>query len=74
MNAGGEQQGAFDAEEDRALDALALAWGDAYKFYVAGGQWQAWRDGAADEDVLTGSTPDELNAAIRADRAREGTS
>ncbi len=34
---------------------------------------RAWREGSADEDVLTGSTPDELNAAIRADRAREGT-
>ena len=74
MNAGGEQRGAFDADEDRALDALALAWGDAYQIYVAGGQWHAWRQGAADQDVLTGSTPDELNAAIRADRAREGTS
>ncbi len=74
MNAGGELRGVFDVEEDRALDALALAWGDAYQIYVAGGQRQAWREGAADEDVLTGSTPDELNAAIRADWAREGTS
>ncbi len=73
MNSGGEQRGVFDVDEDRALDALALAWGDAYKIYVAGGQWQAWREGSADEDVLTGSTPDELNAAIRADWAREGT-
>ncbi len=74
MNSAGEQRGAFDAEEDRALDALALAWGDAYKFYVAGGHWQAWRQGAADQDVLTGSTPGELNVAIRADWGREGTS
>ncbi len=74
MNAGGEQRGVFDVDEDRALDALALVWGDAYKIYVAGGQWHARREGSADEDILTGSTPDELNAAIRADWAREGTS
>ncbi len=48
--------------------------GAAYEVYVVGGQWQAWRQNAGDEDVLTGSTPDELNAAIRADWAREGTS
>ena len=73
MNAGGEQRGVFDVDEDRALDVLALAWGDAYEIGVVGGQWQAWRRGAGDEDMLTGSTPDELNAAIRADCAREGT-
>ena len=74
MNGGGEQRGVFDVDEDRALDALALAWGDAYEIYVVDGQWQAWREGAEDEDVLIGSTPDELNAAIQADWAREGTS
>jgi hypothetical protein len=74
MNGGGEQRGVFDVDEDRALDALALAWGDAYEIYVVDGHWQAWREGAEDEDVLIGSTPDELNAAIRADCAREGTS
>jgi hypothetical protein len=65
--------GVFEVDEHRALDALALARGDAYQIYVAGGQWQAWREGAGDEDVLTGSTPDELNRAIRAGQAREGT-
>ncbi len=73
MNGGGQQRGVFDVDEDRALDALALAWGAAYEIYVVGGQWQAWRQGAGDQDVLTGSTPDELNRAIRADWAREGT-
>ncbi len=73
MNAGGEQRGVFDVDEDRALDALALAWGDAYEIYIVDGQWHAWRQGAGDQDVLTGSTPDELNAAVRADWAREGT-
>ncbi len=66
-------RGVFDVDEDRALDALVLAWGDAYEIYVVGGQWQAWREGAGDKDILTGDTPDELNAAIRADWAREGT-
>ena len=73
MNGGGEQRGVFDVDEDRALDALALAWGDAYEIYVVDAQWQAWRDGTADEDILTGSTPDELNVEIRADWNREGT-
>ena len=70
MNGGGEQRGVFDVDEDQALDAMALAWGDAYEIYVVDGPW---REGAGDEDVLTGSSPDELNAAIRADWAREGT-
>ncbi len=74
MNSVGEQRGVFDVDEDRALDALAMTWGDAYEIYIVGGQWHAWRQGAGDQDVLTGSTPDELNAAIRADWAREGTS
>jgi hypothetical protein len=73
VNGGGEQRGVFDVDEDRALDALALAWGDAYEIYVVDAQWQAWRHGPADEDILTGSTPDELNVEIRADWNREGT-
>jgi hypothetical protein len=69
-----QQRGVFDVDEDRALDALVLAWGDAYdEIWVHGGQWGAHRKDAADDDVLTGSTPDELTAAIRADWAREGT-
>ncbi len=62
-----------DAGEDRALDALATAWGDAHQVYVIDGQRQAWREGAGDEDVLAGGTPEELNRVIRADWAREGT-
>jgi len=73
VNGAGRQRGMPDADKDQALDALALAWGDAYDIYVVDGQWRAWREGAGDEDVLTGSTPDELNAAIQADNAREGT-
>jgi len=38
--------GCPDRVEDRALDALALAWGDAYEISVVDGQWQAWREGS----------------------------
>jgi len=68
VNGGGQQCAMSDADEDRALAALVLQWGDTYDIYVVGGQWQAWREGAGDEDVLAGSTPDELDTAIRADR------
>jgi hypothetical protein len=60
----------FRVDENRALDALALAWSDQYEIRVAGGQWQAWHRDGSIEDLLTGSTPDELNRAIRADWAR----
>jgi len=73
VNGGGQQRGMSGADEDRALAALVLQWGDAYDIYVVDGQWQAWREGAGDEDLLAESTPDELNAVIRADCARGGT-
>jgi hypothetical protein len=60
----------FAVDEDRALDALMLAWGDAYEIYISGSQWQAWHDDAPDQEMLTGTTPDELNRAIRADWTR----
>ncbi len=60
----------FAVDEERALDALALAWGDTYEIYITGAQWQAWHKDTGDEDVLTGSTPDELNRAIREDWSR----
>jgi hypothetical protein len=63
---GGTGQELADAGPDRALDALRLAWGDAYDIHHGGGQWQAMgRNGG--RRVLTGATPDELNTAIRAD-------
>jgi hypothetical protein len=76
--ADGPQRGAFTVDTDRALEALRLAWGDAYTvafddaISVGGSRWQAWRlrdDGTR----LAGSTPDELNAAIRADWTRRST-
>jgi hypothetical protein len=71
----GQQQhrGAFRVDEGKALDALDLAWGADYdEFWVYGGEWGAHRRGAPDGEVLTGATPDELNAAIRADQSRRG--
>jgi len=66
----GSRRGAFDVDHGRALEALRLAWGDAYAVCfddaAVSGRWQAWRldSGGA---RLAGSTPDELNRAIRAD-------
>ena len=68
------QQGVFDADEERALDELRVAWGDAYAVCfddaigIGGARWQSWRlDGSG--TAITGATPDELNAAIQADCA-----
>jgi hypothetical protein len=59
----------------RALDALTLAWADQYdkiRFHPGAG-WGAHRKDAPGDDVITGSTPDELNRNIRADwQRREG--
>ena len=80
------RRGPFAVDTDRALDALVLAWGDDYDAISLGhdGLWHAHLRHArlahlahADEDdcddacpVITGSTPDELNRAIRADQER----
>lgn len=67
------RRGPFGVDEDRALDALDLAWGGEYdQIWVMDGQWGAHHKDAGEDDVLTGATPDELNAAIRADCARRG--
>ncbi len=69
---GGRPRGVFDVDEDRALEALRLAWGDAYDIGFERGAWVATsRDGEA--RTFTGDTPEALNRAIRADWAREGT-
>jgi hypothetical protein len=50
----------------RALDALRLAWGDAYHIGDGEGRWRAMRrDGTG--RLLTAETAEELNAHIRAD-------
>jgi hypothetical protein len=63
----GQQQrrGVFDVDEDRALDALRLSWGDAYDIGHEYDRWVASRrDGRG---TLEGATPDALNRALRAD-------
>jgi hypothetical protein len=60
------------ASEDEALEALGREWGGTYDIGSRGGRFYARRsDGTG--GVLEGDTPDELDAAIRADRAAEGT-
>lgn len=67
------RRGPFDVDEDKALAALELQWGEEYdEFWVCDGEWGAHRKGGGDDDVITGATPDELNAKIQADPARRG--
>jgi hypothetical protein len=69
---GQRKRDVFAVDQDRALEALRLAWGDAYDIASGDGRWTAVsRD--AEARVFTGSTPDGLNLAIRADWAHEGT-
>jgi hypothetical protein len=66
------QRGAFNIDEEPALAELELAWADVgyHGFSADDGTWSAISSAG---EVLTGDTPDALNAAIRADWAREGT-
>ena len=64
-------RGVFDVDEERATEALRLTWGQAYDIGFAGGTWRARRrDGHG--TLMTGTTPDELNRAIRADWTGRG--
>ena len=64
-------RGGFDVDEERALEALRPTWDDAYAICFddaiieGGARWRAWRLGGG--TAINGSTPDELNTAIRAD-------
>ncbi len=71
-SAAGMQRDPFRVDEGRALEALRLAWGDAYDIGIERGQWKA-RSRDTEARVFTGCIPDELVTAIRADWAREGT-
>jgi hypothetical protein len=70
--ADGEPRGVFSVDTDRALEALRVTWGNTYSvcfddaLELGGSRWQAWRLGGRNAR-LVGATPDELNAAIRAD-------
>lgn len=58
----------FAVSRSDALDALSVRWGARYGAGHDGTRWQAWRlDGTG--ELLSGSTPDELSAAILADLA-----
>ena len=65
--------GPFDVDQDRAIEALRLAWGDAYDIGFADGVWRATRlDGT--RALLTAGVPDELHMELRADwSARSAT-
>ena len=69
---GGTGRDVFAVDVGRALEALRLRWGDAYDIRFGDGLWTAARRDAP-WDEITGQTPDELTAGMRADWAREGT-
>ena len=61
-------RGPFAVDTGRALEVLRLEWAAQYDTGFADGAFRAARiDGIG--DLLTGQTPDELAAAIRADWA-----
>jgi hypothetical protein len=64
-----EDRGIAGEDEERALEALRRAWGDAYAVCLdeaASPPWRAWRLGKVGV-MLSAATPDGLDAAIRAD-------
>ena len=68
---GGTARGPFAVDTGRALEALRLEWAVQYDTGFADGAYRAVRiDGTG--DLLTGQTPDELAAAIRADWTARG--
>jgi hypothetical protein len=64
----------FAVNEDKALSALSLAWGDLYEIWILDGKWHASRTDVMDDDEITGETPDELNRKIRDDWSKRGNS
>jgi hypothetical protein len=64
----------FAVDEGKALDALTSAWGDQYdEIWVTDEAWYAHHRDAGKDEFLSGTTPDELNRAIRADFARRSS-
>lgn len=53
----GDTVGVFDVDQDRAIEALRLEWGDAYRItYESGAYVARGKDGR----VLSGTNPDQL--------------
>lgn len=60
----GDAVGVFDVDQDRAIEALRLEWGDAYSItYESGAYVARGKDGR----VLTGAIPDQLTRDLCAD-------
>ena len=72
MTGGTARRGPFGVDVPKALEALRAEWGEKYTVCydsapgTGGGRWRAWRLGGIGV-MITGETPDELAAAIRAD-------
>jgi hypothetical protein len=59
--------GVFDVDQDRAIEALRMEWGDAYSItYESGAYVACGKDGR----VLTGAIPDQLTRDLCADLDR----
>jgi hypothetical protein len=66
----GQRRDVFAVDVGKALEALMLAWGAAYDIRFQDGRYAASRWDAP-WDEITGETPDELTARMRADWAHE---
>lgn len=67
MSAGLQLRGLFTLDERDTLEAFSARWGSAYRVGCDGSRWLASRkDGTG--SVLRGLTPDDLAAALHADR------
>jgi hypothetical protein len=63
------RRGVFEVDEDRALEALRLSWGDVYDVGHEAGRWVASRR-AGRGGLQGGAPPAELKQENRAHRGR----
>lgn len=67
VTGGLQLQDPLTLDEERTLETLSARWGAVYRVAYDGRRWRASRrDGTG--GTLRGRTPDDLAAAIRADR------
>lgn len=64
-DAAGQRRAVFAVDEDAALAALEEAWADG-GYHAFGVDDELWSAISSTGEVLTGSTPDELDRKIRA--------